>query len=189
MKLGQRSKATKVFGMWRECHIRRDWGHRYLDFFDRDEAIEGGNILFKRPFYKQDARFIFSSVDQTRPPELQDKICEGVLPLGKVETLAEQLLVFPAVMFPKLGLHLALLYLACGIPCSTFQCTLDPRILETRDQRFPIHPKATRRLRRQLICFEGPVPQQWLSFEVPIVYFEGLLWGISLPHGNWSMGS
>lgn len=51
---------------------------------DRDEAIEGGDILFKRAFHKQEARFIFSSVDQTRPQELGDKIGEGLFGSGRV---------------------------------------------------------------------------------------------------------
>ncbi|CAJ1967654.1 unnamed protein product [Cylindrotheca closterium] len=64
-------------------------------FIDRDAEIEGGDILFKRAFHKQEAMFIYSSVDQTRPPELEDKIDEGLMPLGQVETLAGRLLVFP----------------------------------------------------------------------------------------------
>eukprot|EP00526_Cylindrotheca_closterium_P011461 CAMPEP_0113621420 /NCGR_PEP_ID=MMETSP0017_2-20120614/10946_1 /TAXON_ID=2856 /ORGANISM="Cylindrotheca closterium" /LENGTH=494 /DNA_ID=CAMNT_0000531165 /DNA_START=1 /DNA_END=1485 /DNA_ORIENTATION=- /assembly_acc=CAM_ASM_000147 len=64
-------------------------------FIDRDEEIEGGDILFKRAFHKQEATFIFSSVNQDRPRELDEKINEGLLPLGQVKTLAGRLLVFP----------------------------------------------------------------------------------------------
>ncbi|KAL3936253.1 MAG: hypothetical protein SGBAC_008396 [Bacillariaceae sp.] len=64
-------------------------------FVDRDEEIEGGDILFKRAFHKQEAAYIFSHVDQTRPAELEEKINEGLLPLGQVRTLAGRLLVFP----------------------------------------------------------------------------------------------
>jgi len=64
-------------------------------FIDRDDEIEGGDILFKRAFHKQEATFIFSSVDQSRPEALEEKIREGLLPLGQVKTLPGRLLVFP----------------------------------------------------------------------------------------------
>eukprot|EP00980_Cylindrotheca_fusiformis_P015364 scaffold4308_cov110-Cylindrotheca_fusiformis.AAC.2 len=64
-------------------------------FIDRDEEIEGGNILFKRAFHKKEAEYIFSAVDQTRPDKLEKIIHEGLHPLGQVETIPGRLLVFP----------------------------------------------------------------------------------------------
>lgn len=53
-------------------------------FIDRDEAIEVGDILFKRPFHEQDVRQIAWGTTQIRPPALQEKIDDGLLPLGQV---------------------------------------------------------------------------------------------------------
>mmetsp|Transcript_42564 Transcript_42564/g.102958 ORF Transcript_42564/g.102958 Transcript_42564/m.102958 type:complete len:712 (+) Transcript_42564:65-2200(+) len=64
-------------------------------FIDRDEEIEGGDILFKRAFHKQEAMYIFSHVDQVRPREMEDIIDEGLMPLGTVETRQGRLVVFP----------------------------------------------------------------------------------------------
>eukprot|EP00980_Cylindrotheca_fusiformis_P013385 scaffold3410_cov141-Cylindrotheca_fusiformis.AAC.28 len=64
-------------------------------FIDRDEEIEGGNILFKRAFHKREAQYIFSTVDQGRPDKLEKIIHEGLHPLGQVETIQGRLLVFP----------------------------------------------------------------------------------------------
>eukprot|EP00980_Cylindrotheca_fusiformis_P022510 scaffold9384_cov64-Cylindrotheca_fusiformis.AAC.1 len=64
-------------------------------FIDRDEEIEGGNILFKRAFHKREAEYIFSSVDQSRPDSLESIIDDGLHPLGQVETIPGRLLVFP----------------------------------------------------------------------------------------------
>jgi len=64
-------------------------------FIDRDDEIEGGDILFKRAFHKEDATFIFSRIMQERPQAVEEIISEGLLPLGKVETLPGRLLVFP----------------------------------------------------------------------------------------------
>eukprot|EP00980_Cylindrotheca_fusiformis_P026943 scaffold18138_cov128-Cylindrotheca_fusiformis.AAC.9 len=64
-------------------------------FIDRDEAIEGGNILFQRAFHLREAEFIYSSVQQSRPHELDCIIDDGLQPLGQVETIQGRLLVFP----------------------------------------------------------------------------------------------
>jgi hypothetical protein len=64
-------------------------------FIDRDDDIEGGNILFKRAFHKQEAEYIFSSVDQSRPGAVEEIISEGLQPLGQVKTIKGRLLVFP----------------------------------------------------------------------------------------------
>jgi hypothetical protein len=64
-------------------------------FIHRDDDVVGGDILFKRAFHKREGEFIFSNVDQCRPVHLDRIIHEGLLPLGKVETLPKRLLVFP----------------------------------------------------------------------------------------------
>lgn len=64
-------------------------------FIGRDDEIEGGDILFKRAFYKKEAQFIFSSVEQIRPTEMEEVISEGLQPIGQAKTLPGRLLVFP----------------------------------------------------------------------------------------------
>jgi len=64
-------------------------------FIHRDDDIKGGDLLFKRAFHVCEASYIFSSVRQCRPPAQENAIDEGILPLGKVETLSRRLLVFP----------------------------------------------------------------------------------------------
>jgi hypothetical protein len=64
-------------------------------FIHRDDDIVGGDTLFKRAFHKEEAAFIFSSVHQVRPRYLDEVNQEGLIPLGKVETLPKRLLVFP----------------------------------------------------------------------------------------------
>ncbi len=64
-------------------------------FIHRDDDIVGGDLLFKRAFHEDEANFIFSRVDQCRPDHLERIIAEGLLPLGKVQTLPRRLVVFP----------------------------------------------------------------------------------------------
>eukprot|EP00546_Thalassionema_frauenfeldii_P009875 CAMPEP_0178919038 /NCGR_PEP_ID=MMETSP0786-20121207/14189_1 /TAXON_ID=186022 /ORGANISM="Thalassionema frauenfeldii, Strain CCMP 1798" /LENGTH=671 /DNA_ID=CAMNT_0020592873 /DNA_START=19 /DNA_END=2031 /DNA_ORIENTATION=+ len=64
-------------------------------FIHRDEDIKGGDVLFKRAFHQQEANLIFSTVMQSRPSHLERIIDDGILPLGRVETLPRRLLVFP----------------------------------------------------------------------------------------------
>ena len=64
-------------------------------YIDREEEIKGGDILFKRAFHRKEAEFIFSNVQQIRPPMLEERIDEGILPLGTAKTLPGRLLVFP----------------------------------------------------------------------------------------------
>lgn len=64
-------------------------------FIDRADEIEGGDLLFKRAFHREEAQYIFSSVDQIRPRPLEDAIDTGLMPLGLVQTLNKRLIVFP----------------------------------------------------------------------------------------------
>jgi len=61
----------------------------------RDDDIVGGDIMFKRAFHKDEARYIFSNVLQCRPPTQENIIQSGLMPLGKVETLAKRMIAFP----------------------------------------------------------------------------------------------
>lgn len=64
-------------------------------FIHRDDDIKGGDLFFKRAFHKEEASYIFSNVPQCRTVAQEMAISEGLLPLGKVETLSRRLLVFP----------------------------------------------------------------------------------------------
>jgi len=66
-----------------------------LYILDRDEDIQGGDLLFKRAFLQREAEYIFASVDQCRPEEMEDIISDGLALLGKAETLDGRLIVFP----------------------------------------------------------------------------------------------
>eukprot|EP01083_Nonionella_stella_P132901 404076_1 len=64
-------------------------------FIHRDDDIKGGDILFKRAFHMDEAQFIFSNVNQSRPAPLDQMIEDGLSPLGTAKTLSKRLLVFP----------------------------------------------------------------------------------------------
>lgn len=61
----------------------------------RDDEVVGGDILFKRAFHSTEASYIFSSVNQIRPAQLDDMISDGLMPLGKVQAHPGRLIVFP----------------------------------------------------------------------------------------------
>ncbi len=61
----------------------------------RDDDIVGGDVLFKRAFHNDEARYIYSNIDQMRHRYIDRVILDGLVPLGKVETLPKRLLVFP----------------------------------------------------------------------------------------------
>ena len=66
-------------------------------FIDRDDGISGGNLLFKRPFHRQEVGYIASNIGQigTHTREVADLIQKGLMPLGRVETKKGRLLCFP----------------------------------------------------------------------------------------------
>ncbi len=67
-----------------------------LYILDRDESIQGGEIEFKRPMLKFEASNIYSEdMPQTRPPDLDKILLEGMVPLGTVGTPRGRLVVFP----------------------------------------------------------------------------------------------
>ena len=65
-------------------------------FIHRDDDIKGGDILFKRSFFKDEAKDIkYRRVAQWRYGPQERMIEDGLTPLGTVETLEKRLLVFP----------------------------------------------------------------------------------------------
>jgi hypothetical protein len=48
---------------------------------DRDESIVGGDLLFKRAFFHDEAETIFSRVSQVRLPVLEKHISDGLTKL------------------------------------------------------------------------------------------------------------
>ena len=66
-----------------------------LYVLDRDDGMDGGEIEFKRAFLRDEANFVFSSVNQMRHPAHEQLIAEGLHPLGTVETRKGRLVVFP----------------------------------------------------------------------------------------------
>ncbi len=74
-----------------------------LYVLDRDEALIGGRLQFKRPYTVEEAGRLFWSADQGRPPPVGVLVDEGTIPLGGVETPAGRLLVFPNSHIHKLN--------------------------------------------------------------------------------------
>eukprot|EP00501_MAST-03F_sp_TOSAG23-6_P002410 GSMAST32.ASY1.ANO1.2519.1 assembled CDS len=64
---------------------------------ERDDDLEGGDLLFKRAFLKNEAEFIFSTVASDRHSVLNDIIDEGLVPLGRITTPRGRLLCFPNI--------------------------------------------------------------------------------------------
>lgn len=62
---------------------------------DRDEDLEGGNILFKRAYHTNEVGFIAGHTGQMRPSFINNLIYDGLFPLGRVETLKKRMIVFP----------------------------------------------------------------------------------------------
>jgi hypothetical protein len=62
---------------------------------DRDEALEGGSLSFKRSYTREEAGMLFWNIDQCRPMPVMDIVEEGTIPLGTVETPSGRVLVFP----------------------------------------------------------------------------------------------
>lgn len=70
---------------------------------DRDPALEGGDLAFKRAYTIEEAGRLFWNIDQIRPAPVQDLVDEGTIPLGRVATPEGRLLVFPNSHIHKLS--------------------------------------------------------------------------------------
>lgn len=62
---------------------------------DRDDALEGGLLRFKRAYTVEEAGRLFWNIDQCRPAPVEQLVDEGTIPLGSVATPAGRLIVFP----------------------------------------------------------------------------------------------
>lgn len=70
---------------------------------DRDPALVGGRLEFKRPYTVDEAGRLFWSASQIRPAPMGAMVDEGTIPLGGAETPADRLLVFPNSHIHKLS--------------------------------------------------------------------------------------
>jgi hypothetical protein len=70
---------------------------------DRDAALEGGNLSFKRAYTLEEAGRLFWNIDQSRPAAIGSIVDEGTVPVGSVETPAGRIIVFPNSHIHKLS--------------------------------------------------------------------------------------
>lgn len=66
-----------------------------LYVLDRDEHLDGGTLLFRRGWTRTEAGQVFWNINQIRPRPVDEMVDRRVLPVGKVETPAGRLVVFP----------------------------------------------------------------------------------------------
>jgi hypothetical protein len=64
-------------------------------FIHRDDDIEGGDLLFQRAFHTREALFMQKEFGQVFGLVKDMVAAEGLMPLGKVETLPKRFVVFP----------------------------------------------------------------------------------------------
>lgn len=62
---------------------------------EKEDAMEGGDMQFKRSLFQQEANYIFSTIDRSCPCEVESIIQDGLVPLGQAKTLPGRLLVYP----------------------------------------------------------------------------------------------
>ena len=70
---------------------------------DRDAALEGGELRFKRAYTVEEAGRLFWNIDQCRPRAIDRMVAEGTVPVGSLATPAGRLLVFPNSHIHKLS--------------------------------------------------------------------------------------
>lgn len=70
---------------------------------DRDEALLGGDLAFKRAYTVEEAGRLFWNISQSRPSPVDRMVDEGTIPLGRIATPADRLLVFPNSHIHKLS--------------------------------------------------------------------------------------
>lgn len=70
---------------------------------DRDAALLGGDLRFKRPYTVEEAGRLFWNIAQSRPTPIEELVEEGTIPLGSVATPEGRLLVFPNSHIHKLS--------------------------------------------------------------------------------------
>ncbi len=70
---------------------------------DRDSDIDGGDLLFKRAFNKDEAARLKEEMPQDRDSIMDSIVEEGLVPLGQVATKAGRVIVFPNSHIHRLG--------------------------------------------------------------------------------------
>ena len=70
---------------------------------DRDDALQGGALSFKRAYTVEEAGRLFWNIDQCRPVPVHDLVSEGTIPLGSLATPQGRIIVFPNSHIHKLG--------------------------------------------------------------------------------------
>jgi hypothetical protein len=70
---------------------------------DRDEALLGGDLAFKRAYTVEEAGRLFWNISQSRPGPVGLMVDEGTVPLGRIGTPTGRLLVFPNSHIHKLS--------------------------------------------------------------------------------------
>jgi hypothetical protein len=102
---------------------------------DRDPALKGGALRFKRPYTDEEAGLLFWNIAQCRPQIIEEMVEEGVVPIGSLKTPKGRLMVFPNSHIHKLNK----ITLAKGAPDATRRVIVfwlvDPeqRIVSTSD--------------------------------------------------------
>ncbi len=74
-----------------------------LFVLDRDDALEGGELRFKRAYTVEEAGRVFWRISQGRPRPLDRLVGEGTVPVGSVATPRERVVVFPNSHIHQLG--------------------------------------------------------------------------------------
>ncbi len=93
---GATAPAQEYEGVWHvEGMSHENIVATALYVLDRDPALVGAELLFKRALSRPEAMCIFSAVPQDRPHVAERIIADGLLPLGRVATPAGRLVCFP----------------------------------------------------------------------------------------------
>jgi hypothetical protein len=71
---------------------------------DRDDALTGGELRFKRAYTVEEAGRLFWNISQSRPSAVEQLVDEGFIPVGSVATPAGRMLVFPNSHVHKLSM-------------------------------------------------------------------------------------
>ena len=70
---------------------------------DRDDALEGGELRFKRAYTLEEAGRLFWNIAQCRPRPVEQLVDEGTIPVGSVATPQGRIVVFPNSHIHKLS--------------------------------------------------------------------------------------
>jgi len=71
---------------------------------DRDDALTGGELRFKRAYTLEEAGRLFWNISQCRPSAVEQLVDEGFIPVGSLSTPTGRFLVFPNSHVHKLSM-------------------------------------------------------------------------------------